>query len=151
MRIIKNVKISVLGLFLSILTINSQQITINNFHNINKIVYNPANAHDKELNAFFTSRQQWIGSDYDAPITNLLGFSKSLGEDRNAGVGFLLGYDTFSFLSRLSLKGMYSYRIPLSSEDDFFHNISFGVSGGLVQNQIDFNEIIPAPSGSAPP
>jgi type IX secretion system PorP/SprF family membrane protein len=83
----------------------------------------------------FTARQQWAGIP-NAPALQTMSFHTRLGEDSNAGYGFVLFNDKNGFHSQKGLQGSYSYHLPMSS-GAVFNQLSFGLAFTFVQNQSD--------------
>lgn len=79
-----------------------------------------------------TARQQWAGVP-NAPSLQTLSFHTKLGY--NTGVGLVLFNDKNGFHSQKGLQATYAYHIDMS--DYRFQQLSFGLSGTLVQNQSD--------------
>jgi type IX secretion system PorP/SprF family membrane protein len=106
----------------------------------NYLVVNPAYAGYKEatnLQAF--SRMQWVGVN-GAP--NIY----SISADGTAAAGDVVGWGTQLVNEQrgasnlISLLGTYAYRIRLNQRDD---RLSFGLSAGVTQWQIDYNKLNP--------
>ena len=83
----------------------------------------------------FTARQQWAGVP-NAPALQTMSFHTRLGEDSNAGYGFVLFNDKNGFHSQKGLQGSYSYHLPMSN-GAVFNQLSFGLAFTFVQNQSD--------------
>ena len=83
----------------------------------------------------FTARQQWQGIP-NAPALQTLSFHTKLGEETNAGYGFVLFNDQNGYHSQQGLQGTYAYHLPLS-DGRLFEQLSFGLSFTFVQNQSD--------------
>jgi len=83
----------------------------------------------------FTARQQWAGIP-NAPALQTMSFHTRLGEDSNAGYGFVLFNDKNGFHSQKGLQGSYSYHLPMSN-GFVFNQLSFGLALTFVQNQSD--------------
>ena len=83
----------------------------------------------------FTARQQWAGIP-NAPALQTLSFHTKLGEETNAGYGFVLFNDKNGYHSQQGFQGTYAYHLPLS-DGRLFEQLSFGLSLTFVQNQSD--------------
>ena len=83
----------------------------------------------------FTARQQWAGIP-NAPALQTVSFHSKIGEESNAGYGFVLFNDKNGFHSQKGLQGSYAYHLPMSN-DRLFNQLSFGLAFTFVQNQSD--------------
>ena len=81
-----------------------------------------------------TSRKQWFGQD-DAPMLNTLSFNGRVSE--KVGAGIILFNDKNGFHSQKGLKATYAYHIMFSRDEIDLNQLSFGISTGLNQNQLD--------------
>lgn len=83
-----------------------------------------------------TARQQWFGQD-DAPALQTLSFNGSLGEEGKSGIGIILFNDKNGYHSQKGAKITYAHHIRFSRGTTDLNQLSFGLSAGLVQNQLD--------------
>lgn len=83
-----------------------------------------------------TYRSQWAGFE-DAPKTVLLTVDLPFYEYRS-GLGFFVQQDQIKSTSRT--KAMVSYGYHLLGEYENSSKLSFGLMGGIVYNQINFND-----------
>ena len=81
-----------------------------------------------------TSRKQWFGQD-DAPMLNTLNFNGRVSE--KVGAGIILFNDKNGFHSQKGLKATYAYHIMFSRDKIDLNQLSFGITTGLIQNQLD--------------
>lgn len=81
-----------------------------------------------------TSRKQWFGQD-DAPMLNTLNFNGRVSE--KVGAGIILFNDKNGFHSQKGLKATYAYHIMFSRNKIDLNQLSFGITTGLIQNQLD--------------
>ena len=81
-----------------------------------------------------TARQQWFGTD-DAPAMQTLSFNGRLGE--RSGVGVILFNDRNGYHSQKGAKLTYAHHIMFSRDMVDLNQLSFGMSAGLVQSQLD--------------
>lgn len=83
----------------------------------------------------FTARQQWAGIP-NAPALQTISFHSKIGEESNAGYGFVLFNDKNGFHSQKGLQASYAYHLPMSN-GRLFNQLSFGLAFTFVQNQSD--------------
>ncbi|WP_395058708.1 type IX secretion system membrane protein PorP/SprF [Flavobacterium sp.] len=83
-----------------------------------------------------TSRKQWFGSN-DAPSLQTLSYNGSLGESGKSGIGVILFNDKNGYHSQKGGKITYAHHIMFSRSTSDLNKLSFGLSAGLVQNQLD--------------
>lgn len=93
-----------------------------------------------------TARQQWIGVD-DAPALQTASFHTKLGEYSNTGLGVILFNDKNGYHSQKGIQGTYAYHIDMSNEN-FFNQLSFGLSFSVVQNERDQRAFVNDPTVS---
>ncbi|WP_318642586.1 PorP/SprF family type IX secretion system membrane protein [Flavobacterium ardleyense] len=86
-----------------------------------------------------TARQQWFGTD-DAPALQTLSFNGRLGE--RSGVGVILFNDRNGYHSQKGAKITYAHHIMFSRDMVDLNQLSFGMSAGLVQSQLDETEFL---------
>jgi type IX secretion system PorP/SprF family membrane protein len=83
-----------------------------------------------------TARQQWFGSS-DAPSLQTLSYNGSIGESGKSGLGVILFNDKNGYHSQKGAKITYAHHIMFSRSTSDLNQLSFGLSAGLVQNQLD--------------
>lgn len=81
-----------------------------------------------------TARQQWFGNDL-APALQTLSYNGRIGEQ--SGVGLIMFNDRNGYHSQKGLKATYAHHIMFSRSEIDLNQLSFGISGGLVQTQLD--------------
>jgi type IX secretion system PorP/SprF family membrane protein len=81
-----------------------------------------------------TARQQWFGND-NAPALQTASFNGRIGEQ--SGAGIILFNDENGFHSQRGFKVTYAHHILFSRSDFDLNQLSFGISAGLVQSQLD--------------
>ena len=82
----------------------------------------------------FTARKQWFGEE-DAPALQTLSFNGRIGE--RSGAGIILFNDKNGYHSQKGLKLTYAHHILFSRDEIDLNQLSFGISGGVMQNQLD--------------
>ncbi len=87
-----------------------------------------------------TARQQWFGQE-DAPQLQTLSFNGSVGPQ--SGVGIIAFNDKNGYHSQTGAKLTYAHHIRFSRSDYDLNQLSFGLSGGLVQSRLDESEFDP--------
>ncbi len=93
-----------------------------------------------------TARQQWLGVD-DAPALQTASFHAKLGEYSNTGLGVILFNDKNGYHSQKGIQGTYAYHIDMGDEN-FFKQLSFGLSFSAIQNERDQRTFINDPTVS---
>ncbi|MEO8234700.1 MAG: type IX secretion system membrane protein PorP/SprF [Flavobacterium sp.] len=83
-----------------------------------------------------TERKQWFGNS-DAPSLFTLSYNGSLGESGKSGIGAILFNDKNGYHSQKGAKITYAHHIMFSRSTADLNQLSFGLSAGLVQNQLD--------------
>lgn len=81
-----------------------------------------------------TARKQWFGQE-DAPSLQTLSFNGRVGE--RSGAGIILFNDKNGYHSQKGLKLTYAHHIMFSRDEIDLNQLSFGISGGVIQNQLD--------------
>ncbi|RKN79547.1 PorP/SprF family type IX secretion system membrane protein [Ulvibacterium marinum] len=93
-----------------------------------------------------TIRQQWFSVD-EAPNLQTLNAHFRLG-DSNSGVGAIFFNDANGYHSQTGLKLTYAHHLKLGGDIRYLNQLSFGLSGGLIQSSLDeteFRSVIPDP------
>ncbi|TRX59144.1 type IX secretion system membrane protein PorP/SprF [Fulvivirga sp. M361] len=120
------------GLHSSVL---AQHFPVYNQHFINSNLYNPADfGRNDYTQVFGFFRQQWSDIQ-NAPQTQFLTIDGPVND--RAGAGIILINDSENIVSRTTFMGTFSYSVPLAEG----HDISFGISFGVLQNRIDFDKV----------
>lgn len=81
-----------------------------------------------------TARRQWIGEE-DAPSLQTLSFNGRIGE--RSGAGVILFNDKNGYHSQKGMKLTYAHHILFSRDEIDLNQLSFGISAGVIQNQLD--------------
>jgi len=81
-----------------------------------------------------TGRKQWFGQE-DAPELQTLSFNGRVSE--KAGAGIILFNDKNGNHSQKGAKLTYAYHLMFSRDEIDLNQLSFGISAGLIQNQLD--------------
>lgn len=81
-----------------------------------------------------TGRKQWFDQK-DAPELQTLSFNGKVGE--KAGAGFILFNDKNGYHSQKGIKLTYAYHLMFSRDEIDLNQLSFGISAGLIQSQLD--------------
>lgn len=81
-----------------------------------------------------TSRAQWFGQE-DAPSLSTASFNTGVGE--RSGIGAILFSDRNGYHSQKGIKLTYAHHIMFSRSEIDLNQLSFGLSGILVQSQLD--------------
>ncbi|MBP6181475.1 type IX secretion system membrane protein PorP/SprF [Flavobacterium sp.] len=81
-----------------------------------------------------TARKQWFSQE-DAPELQTLSFNGRVGE--KAGAGIILFNDKNGYHSQKGVKLTYAYHLMFSRDEIDLNQLSFGISAGLIQSQLD--------------
>ncbi|MBE8725551.1 PorP/SprF family type IX secretion system membrane protein [Flavobacterium hungaricum] len=81
-----------------------------------------------------TARKQWFGQE-DAPALQTLSFNGRIGE--RSGAGIILFNDKNGYHSQKGVKLTYAHHIMFSRDEIDLNQLSFGISGGVIQNELD--------------
>lgn len=81
-----------------------------------------------------TARKQWFDQE-DAPALQTLSYNGRIGE--KAGGGIILFNDKNGYHSQKGVKFTYAYHLMFSRDEIDLNQLSFGISGGLIQSQLD--------------
>lgn len=82
----------------------------------------------------FTGRKQWFGQD-DAPELQTVSFNSRVGE--RSGAGIILFNDKNGYHAQKGLKLTYAHHLMFSRDEIDLNQLSFGVSAGFIQSQLD--------------
>jgi len=123
----------------------SQQDPQYSLYMFNPLGVNPGYAGSRELlSAVLIHRSQWIGLD-GAPETQALAINTPL-KNKKMGVGLQIVNDKIGPKSTQLLKGTYAYRLKLAGG-----KLAFGLSGGVMNYNYDWNKIEYKDQGDAIP
>ena len=81
-----------------------------------------------------TARQQWLGQK-DSPALQTLSFNGALGE--RSGGGIIVFNDKNGYHSQTGMKLTYAHHIRFSRDDVDLNQLSFGMSAGFIQSNLD--------------
>jgi len=93
-----------------------------------------------------TIRKQWFNVD-EAPSLQTVNANFRLG-DSNSGVGVIVFNDANGFHSQTGVKGTYAHHLKLGGDIRYLNQLSFGLSAGFIQSNLDeteFRSVIPDP------
>ncbi|MFV8345054.1 type IX secretion system membrane protein PorP/SprF [Flavobacterium sp. ZB4P13] len=86
-----------------------------------------------------TGRKQWFDQE-DAPELQTLSLNGRVGE--KAGAGIILFNDKNGYHSQKGVKFSYAYHLMFSRDEVDLNQLSFGISAGLIQSQLDETEFM---------
>ncbi|WP_439554361.1 PorP/SprF family type IX secretion system membrane protein [Flavobacterium macrobrachii] len=86
-----------------------------------------------------TARQQWFGQE-DAPALQTISMNGSLGE--RSGGGIIVFNDKNGYHSQTGMKLTYAHHIMFSRDNVDLNQLSFGMSAGFVQSQLDETDFL---------
>ena len=86
-----------------------------------------------------TGRQQWFGTD-NAPALQTASFNGRIGDQ--SGAGIILFNDENGFHSQRGFKVTYAHHLMFSRSDVDLNQLSFGISAGMVQSQLDQSQFV---------
>jgi type IX secretion system PorP/SprF family membrane protein len=81
-----------------------------------------------------TGRKQWFGQD-DAPELQTASFNGRISE--KAGAGIIVFNDKNGYHSQKGVKLSYAYHMMFSRSENDLNQLSFGISTGFIQSQLD--------------
>ncbi|MGO4820429.1 MULTISPECIES: PorP/SprF family type IX secretion system membrane protein [unclassified Flavobacterium] len=81
-----------------------------------------------------TGRKQWFSQD-EAPELQTLSFNGRVGE--KAGAGIIIFNDKNGYHSQKGVKLTYAYHLMFSRDEIDLNQLSFGISAGLIESQLD--------------
>lgn len=93
-----------------------------------------------------TIRKQWFNVD-EAPSLQTVNANFRLG-DTNSGVGVIVFNDANGYHSQTGIKGTYAHHLKLGGDIRYLNQLSFGLSAGYIQSNLDeseFRSVIPDP------
>jgi len=85
-----------------------------------------------------TARQQWFSVD-EAPNLQTLNAHFRLG-DSNSGIGAIVFNDANGFHSQTGVKVTYAHHLKLGGDIRYLNQLSFGLSAGVLQSNLDETE-----------
>lgn len=94
-----------------------------------------------------TARKQWFNVD-EAPSLQTLNANFRLGES-NSGIGVIVYNDANGYHSQTGVKLTYAHHLKLGGDIRYLNQLSFGLSAGVLQSNLDeseFRSIIPDPA-----
>lgn len=130
------IKVLVVLFFVSSYTFSQEGIAVysdylsDNYYLIHPSMAGAANCAKIRL----TARKQWFGQQ-DAPELQTISFNGRVSE--KAGAGIILFNDKNGYHSQKGVKLSYAYHLMFSRDEIDLNQLSFGISGGLIQSQLD--------------
>jgi len=113
-----------------------QQVPFYNHYLINPFVYNPASTGASDyVNASFVRNQRYSSFGSTA-VNNYLTVEGPIAKG-NMGLGLIVAHQSQGIQQQLMSSLNYSYKLKINEEQ----NIRFGVSAGVLDNRIDYNQI----------
>ncbi|WP_343636854.1 PorP/SprF family type IX secretion system membrane protein [Fluviicola sp.] len=113
-----------------------QQVPFYNHYLINPFVYNPASTGASDyVNASFVRNQRYSSFGSTA-VNNYLTVDGPIAKG-NMGLGLIVAHQNQGIQQQLMSSLNYSYKLKINEA----HNIRFGVSAGVLDNRIDYNQI----------
>jgi len=123
--------------FLTFVSLKAQQAPLYNQYHVAPLIYNPSYVGFRDgIDVTLIRNQKWgnYGEGFNA---NSLSVGTLLKDDKS-GLGISLYSDYVGITSKLNAHLLYSYRIKLGEKA----NLRAGVAAGVVDNRIDFSNII---------
>jgi type IX secretion system PorP/SprF family membrane protein len=130
------VKIIFLFLFISSTSFSQEGISVysdylsDNYYLIHPSMAGAANCAKVRI----TGRKQWFGQD-DAPQLQTASFNGRVSE--KAGAGIIVFNDKNGYHSQKGVKLSYAYHLLFSRDETDLNQLSFGISTGFIQSQLD--------------
>lgn len=115
--------------------LSAQNYSLYNGYFLNPFIYNPAAAATERLQIVTDYRRQWVGISGSPTISTLT--LSTLVDKTRAGLGFKISSFTRGLLNSTEVSFSYAYGVPLDKTNKLF----FGLSGGLLSNALDLNDI----------
>lgn len=113
-----------------------QQVPFYNHYLINPFVYNPASTGASDyVNASFVRNQRYSSFGSTA-VNNYLTVEGPIAKG-NMGLGIIVAHQNQGIQQQLMSSLNYSYKLKINED----HNVRFGVSAGVLDNRIDYNQI----------
>lgn len=132
----KLITISVFALVLALQT-KAQQVPLYSQMYFMRMLYNPAlTAYNGSSNVYGFYRDQWTGMP-GHPVTRGAMGEVSLWKDRS-GVGFHVYNDNTDIIHRVNAQLYYAQKVRFAKD----HTLSLGVSLGILQTRIDYNNVV---------
>ena len=134
----------VLLLFISQMSFSQEGIAVysdylsDNYYLIHPSMAGAANCAKLRL----TARKQWFGQE-DAPQMQTASFNGRVGE--KSGAGIIIFNDKNGYHSQKGVKLTYAHHIMFSRDEIDLNQLSFGISGALIQSQLDETEFFNSP------
>jgi type IX secretion system PorP/SprF family membrane protein len=128
----------ILGLLVTQSSISQEGIAVysdylsDNYYLIHPSMAGAANCSKIRL----TARKQWFGQS-DSPALQTLSYNGAFGENQQSGVGMILFNDENGYHSQKGAKLTYAHHLRFDSNSGAVNMLSFGLSAGLIQNQLD--------------
>ena len=94
-----------------------------------------------------TIRKQWFNVD-EAPNLQTVNANFRLGDYSKSGVGIIVFNDANGYHSQTGFKGTYAHHLNLGEDIRYLDQLSFGLSAGYIQSNLDeteFRSVIPDP------
>lgn len=123
--------LSVIALVVMINSTTAQHLTIKNLYTQNQFLFNPAYTGSEGV-AFVDAQNQWVGWD-DAPESYTFGIHSQIGNSGMNGLGLLISRDSYGIYKRTAGAVNYSYSVKF--DEEAINKLSFGISGGFVDNR----------------
>lgn len=113
-----------------------QQVPFYNHYLINPFVYNPASTGASDyVNASFVRNQRYSSFGSTA-VNNYLTVEGPIAKG-NMGLGLIVAHQNQGIQQQLMSSLNYSYKLKINDQQ----NIRFGISAGVLDNRIDYNQI----------
>jgi type IX secretion system PorP/SprF family membrane protein len=141
----------ILCLFIFCLPAAAQEVipTYSDYLTDNLFLLHPSMAGAANRNQIrLTARQQWFDVE-DAPSLQTLSINGRVGE--KVGLGAILFNDSNGNFSKSGAYAAFAYHLMFSRSNAALNQLSFGISGGLIQHRLDqsgFTEFDPALGGN---
>lgn len=132
----KLITLSVFALVFALQT-KAQQVPLYSQMYFMRMLYNPAlTAYNGSSNLYGFYREQWTGMP-GHPVTRGAMGEISVWKDRS-GVGFHVYNDNTDIIHRVNAQLYYAQKVRFAKD----HTLSLGVSLGIMQTRIDFNNVV---------
>lgn len=138
-------KLNTIILIIAVFTLKAQYANaqLTGFESVyfqDQYLANPAMAGlDKGLNLNMGFQQQWTSVPGSPKLENL---TAAYNAGNRVGLGLNINNDVAGLIRRTRVMGTYAYHLPLNGNDD---KLNFGLSLGINDTYIDYNQIIADP------
>lgn len=122
-------------------SVAAQQLPIMNHYIYNPYLFNPARTGQNEYGSVNVNfKKQWVALPY-SPLTAVLSLESPLRNTKigNMGLGGMVYSDQMHIVNKVGGLASYAYHIPFEKNKDYKHQLSAGLSLGVIHQRFDYN------------